>query len=185
MDYILYFFIYSVLGWCLETAYAFLINRRYVVRRTLLRLPACPVYGVGAVLLILTLGPVAENPLLVFCGGFLVASCAEYITEYFAENFLRVRLWDYRDAPVNLHGRVCAWFSACWGVAALLFFRFLEPGVTGILSGLSLYTKLILTIFGCLCFLPDMAATLRACRRFGRGEDDTLPQTLPAIQRLV
>ena len=47
MDYILYFFIYSVLGWVLETGFAFVTERRFVVRRNLLKSPMCPVYGLG------------------------------------------------------------------------------------------------------------------------------------------
>lgn len=185
MDYILYFFIYSTLGWILETAYAFCVTRRYMVRRTMLRLPACPVYGFGAVLLILTLKPVADNILLVFCGGFLVASCAEYIMEFYAECFLRVRLWDYRQLPINLHGRVCAWFSLCWGLAAVLFFRFLEPAVTSLVSGLPFYTKVLFTAFGCMCFLPDLTASLRAYRDFGSGKDESLKKILPYVERFV
>ncbi len=185
MDYILYFFIYSTLGWVLETVYAFCTTRRYIIRRTMLRLPACPVYGIGAVLLILTLKPVSDNYLLVFCGGFLVASCAEYITEFYAEHFLRVRLWDYRQIPVNLHGRVCAWFSLCWGIAAVVFLRFLEPAVSALVSQLPFYSKTLFAAFGCMCFLPDLSATLQAYRDFGAGKDETLKKVLPYVERFV
>lgn len=185
MHYILYFLIYSLLGWGLETAYAFLINRRYMIRRTMLYLPLCPVYGLGAVLLILTLKPVADNFLVVFCGGFLVASAAEYMTAFYTEQFLGVRLWDYRRLPANYNGRVCAGFSLCWGLAAVLFLRFLEPAVAGLVLGMDSYFQILLTTFGAVCFASDLAATLRAYRHFGVGGDEELPKKLPYIERFV
>ncbi len=45
---ILYFFIYSFIGWCLETIYAFLVLGHFVNRGFLIG-PICPIYGFGAV----------------------------------------------------------------------------------------------------------------------------------------
>ena len=51
---ILYFILYSFLGWCLETFYAFMVHGHFVKRGVLFG-PMCPIYGFGAVLLIFNL----------------------------------------------------------------------------------------------------------------------------------
>ena len=52
IDYIAYFFIYSFLGWIIETIYAFIIHGGFVKRGFLFG-PICPIYGFGAVILLL------------------------------------------------------------------------------------------------------------------------------------
>lgn len=183
MDYILYFFIYAMLGWVLETAFALVMERRFVVRRNLLKSPMCPVYGLGAVLLILTLKPVADSPLLLFCGGFLVASCTEFAYALYWEHFYNVRLWDYRTQAANLGGKVCAWFSLCWGGVTILFFRFLEPLVTGAVHALPGYQKLLFGGFFCIYFLADLIQTAKAYKAYGSYETDALEHILPYVQR--
>ena len=52
IDYISYFFIYSCLGWIIETIYAFIIHGQFIKRGFLFG-PLCPIYGFGAVILLL------------------------------------------------------------------------------------------------------------------------------------
>ena len=71
IDYITYFFIYSFLGWIIETIYAILVNG-YFVKRGFLYGPLCPIYGFGAVLLILSTRKLYGKPFL----KFLIATIA-------------------------------------------------------------------------------------------------------------
>ena len=52
IEYIIYFFIYSFIGWLIETIYALFVHG-YFVKRGFLFGPICPIYGFGAVLLLL------------------------------------------------------------------------------------------------------------------------------------
>lgn len=185
MNYILYFYIGSLVGWGMETAFAFCVHRRYVVRRSLLRLPLCPVYGISAVCLRLTLRRAAAMPLAVFWGGVVVVSCVEYMTEFFAEQFLGVRLWDYRQLRGNLHGRICPQFSLCWGLISVIFICVLEPYITAGLTALSAYSRLLLCTGISAVFLPDFSRTLCACRSFGSGAGQELKRILPYVERIV
>ena len=63
--YVLYFTIYSILGWITEMIYCRLLSGKFVDRGFLYG-PYCPIYGVGAVIVILTLNPFANNILIVF-----------------------------------------------------------------------------------------------------------------------
>ena len=44
----LYFFIYAILGWCAEVAFAAVKERKFV-NRGFLNGPLCPIYGAGVV----------------------------------------------------------------------------------------------------------------------------------------
>lgn len=49
---ILYFFLYSFLGWCTEIAYAAVRHKKFM-NRGFLNGPFCPVYGFGMVLVLI------------------------------------------------------------------------------------------------------------------------------------
>ena len=49
-----YFFVYGVLGWCVEVAFAAVKEGRFV-NRGFLNGPICPIYGVGVVSVIFSL----------------------------------------------------------------------------------------------------------------------------------
>ena len=49
---ILYFFIYSFLGWVMETIYSLMVLGHFTKRGFLFG-PICPIYGFGAILMIL------------------------------------------------------------------------------------------------------------------------------------
>ena len=51
IKFILYFLIYSFLGWVCETIYCSILDRKFV-NRGFLNGPVCPVYGFGALLVI-------------------------------------------------------------------------------------------------------------------------------------
>lgn len=52
IEYITYIFIYAFLGWVVETIYALFIHGHFVKRGFLFG-PICPIYGFGAVILLL------------------------------------------------------------------------------------------------------------------------------------
>ena len=62
----LYFIIYSVLGWCMETIYCSVAERRLVPRGFLYG-PLCPIYGVGVLMMICWFH--GESRALL-CGGY-------------------------------------------------------------------------------------------------------------------
>ena len=55
-SYVLYFFFYSMLGWLYEVFLEVVVYRWGFTNRGVLLGPYCPVYGVGALILIPSLG---------------------------------------------------------------------------------------------------------------------------------
>lgn len=120
------FMIYSFLGFLLEVAYARATGGR-PNRKCLWVLPLCPVYGLGACLILALSPPVTPYPPAVFLLGALTATGAEYLAAVYYETLLGVSFWDYRDLPGNFQGRVCLPFSLAWGVLSLPLVYWLHP----------------------------------------------------------
>ena len=118
---------YSFLGFLLEVAYARAARLDKRDRKCFYFLPLCPVYGLGA-LLILALAPLlAGRPVLLALWSAAAATGAEYAMSLFYEKLLRVSFWDYSGLPWNLGGRVCLPFSLCWCGLGLLTVYGLHP----------------------------------------------------------
>ena len=129
MELFWYFVIYSFLGFLLEVVFARLIRAEKRDRKCFVLLPLCPVYGLGALaILMLPEGVRQSGPLLIAFGG-LAATCAEYLMSVFYEKMLGVAFWDYSGLRFNLHGRVCPLFSLFWGMLAVLLVHRVHPAV--------------------------------------------------------
>ena len=59
-DLLVWFLVYSFLGWCLEVIFA-AVTTGELVNRGFFNGPVCPIYGFGMVLCLLVLTPVQEN----------------------------------------------------------------------------------------------------------------------------
>jgi uncharacterized membrane protein len=128
--FIWYFIIYSFGGFLLEVAYARTVNNRKKDRKCFFVLPLCPVYGMGAVSILLLPGAVKNSPLLLAALGAAAATAAEFFMALFYEKAVGVKFWDYSDLPANLGGRVCLLFTGFWGVLSLLLVKLVHPLVS-------------------------------------------------------
>ena len=70
-DYMWFFMIYALIGWCMEVAYA-AIDRGVFSNRGFLNGPLCPIYGVGMVIVIFALTPISGNVFFLFIGAKLI-----------------------------------------------------------------------------------------------------------------
>ena len=127
-----YFLSYSFLGFLLEVAYARLTGGT-PERKCLLLLPLCPVYGLGACLILHSTRGITSLPLL-FLLGALGATVCEYAVAAFYENILGVSFWDYSDLPWNLHGRICLPFSLAWGFLSVPLVLWVHPALEALLQ---------------------------------------------------
>ena len=121
-QWILFFFIYSFIGWVWESCYVSVRKRRWV-NRGFLHGPMLPIYGSGALVILISTIGVRENPWLIFLFGMLAATVLEYITGAVMEKMFHVRYWDYSGQKLNLNGYVCVSSSLCWGVFSVLLVR--------------------------------------------------------------
>lgn len=114
-----YFIIYSIAGYVIETVFGVITKGMLESRKGFLYGPFCPIYGVGAVAMILGLQYFKKNNYTLFFGGFLIGSIVEYIISFIGEVIFNVKWWDYSNNFLNINGRVCFLFSLFWGLLAL------------------------------------------------------------------
>lgn len=123
---IMYFLIYSFLGWILESFYAVLVLGHFVKRGFLFG-PICPIYGFGAVIFILIFDGLKGHNVKKFFISMIVFSIFEFVASWILEMIFHLRWWDYSDAMFNIQGRICLSFSIVWGLAGIIFSNYLHP----------------------------------------------------------
>lgn len=124
--YFLSFVIYSFLGWICETIYCLIIDKEYV-NRGFLKGPFCPIYGAGALIVIIILSPVSDNILLLFLSGMIFTSILEYITGFLLEIIFNLKWWDYSSYRFNIKGRICLLNSILFGILSLITVTIINP----------------------------------------------------------
>lgn len=158
---------YAMLGWVAEVIFA-AVTLGVVTNRGFLAGPYCPIYGFGAVGMVLLLEPVAGNPLLVFLGAAVVASVLELVTGWALEKIFHQRWWDYSERPLNIGGYICASFSVMWGLAGLLLMDVLQPLMSDFLGWLNPWILVIGLAVMLVVMGVDVAATVVSALKLDR-----------------
>ena len=115
----LIFIIYSFLGYIAEVIYCRIVDGEFVNRGFLFG-PLCPIYGFGAIFIIVLLHRFFHSPFLIFILSIILTSFVEYITSFIMEKTFKAKWWDYSDLPYNLNGRICLRNSLLFGLAAIV-----------------------------------------------------------------
>ena len=123
---ILYFFVYSFIGWLWETVYCSLEERKFVYRGFLSG-PYCPIYGFGVLILLEVLSPIKGDVPLLFLVSVIVMSIFEYVVSFVLEKLFHQRWWDYSAEKFNIKGRIALKSSLFWGVMCLVVIYVLQP----------------------------------------------------------
>lgn len=158
-EYLWFFMIYAFLGWCLEVSYHVVKSKKFI-NRGFLNGPVCPIYGVGMVILIFFLTPLANNFLLLFIGSVLLTSILEFITGFILEKVFDDKWWDYSQEPFNIKGYICLTFSIAWGLGAIFIFDIVHPMIAVLVSFLDNTIGYLLLILISGCFIADFIITV-------------------------
>ena len=96
LDLVLYLFIYSFAGWCIEVAVIALAEHRFA-NRGVLNLPLCLSYGIIMVLLIIMTRERTDHGFIMFGICLVVISATEFLAGYLAKRLFHRQLWDYMN----------------------------------------------------------------------------------------
>ena len=122
---VFYFILYSFLGWCLESVYKSILQKK-PVNSGFLYGPFCPMYGIGAIIMI-ALGSLSNNVVVIFIMAFIVFSVWEYVVAVILEKLFKTKYWDYSNIRFNIKGRVCLKNSLYWGILGILLIFLIQP----------------------------------------------------------
>ncbi len=160
-QWLLFFYIYSFFGWCIESSYVSIQKKKFV-NRGFMRGPFLPLYGSGAVLLLFVTIPVRDSLILSFIFGAAAATVLEYITGACMEALFKVRYWDYSNNPFNLHGYVCLGTSLAWGFLTIVMLRIVHEPVEHLVLSINQTVQDILAAVLTVYVTADMALSFRA-----------------------
>ncbi|MEM7672631.1 MAG: putative ABC transporter permease [Verrucomicrobiota bacterium] len=123
----LYFIIFSIIGWCLDTFMRCVRRKRWAPSRNF---PFLPMYGIGS-LLILWSPPILReiNPIVQFLIFGFVFCFYEWIAGVAILRFLGKRLWDYRERDFNLAGHTDLFHFFIWGMVGVITINWVDPAV--------------------------------------------------------
>jgi len=152
--YVALFAIYSFLGWIIEVVYRSITQRKFV-NAGFLYGPFIPIYGLGAVfIIILQYFFHTWNLVPRFIIFGLALTAIEYAVGFLSEKIFKLTLWDYSEYKFNFHGRVCLYFSIFWTALAFAFVTFIHPVIfSNVITLDALYVKAAAVTFLIYCLI--------------------------------
>lgn len=118
-QWLFFFYIYCFIGWIWETCYVSVLQGKWV-NRGFMRGPFLPIYGSGAIIVLIFTLPFRTDAVAVFFIGMISATILEYCTGAVMEKLFHVRYWDYSNQPLNLKGHICLTSSLAWGAFSII-----------------------------------------------------------------
>lgn len=164
---VILFALYSFIGWVLETVYCSIPAQKFVYRGFLVG-PVCPIYGFGAIAVVLILTPFANHPELVFLFSIILTSLLEYTSSVLLEKLFKKSFWDYSDRKFNVNGRICLMNSSIFGALSLFLIYVLHPLFEALLQELPQMIIPGIAVGLTLIFSADLFVSVRNTLDFNR-----------------
>lgn len=162
-QWLFFFYMYCFFGWCFESAWVSFKSRK-LVNRGFMRGPFLPLYGSGAIMMLVVSMPFRDNLLLTYFAGVIGATVLEYITGVTMEALFKVRYWDYSNQHFNYQGHICLSSSVAWGFLTILMTRVVHQSIEQVVMAipqkpLSYFTAMV-TIYIVIDFTLSFKAAL-------------------------
>lgn len=157
-----YFIIFSVIGLVIETLFCYGTTGVIESRKGLLWGPFCPIYGVGAVVLICLLEKYKDKDWKVFIYGGILGSIVEYVLSFILEAMYSSRFWDYSYLSFNLNGRICITYAIYWSILSIVLIKHITPWIDRHIDKISSKKKLIVEKALVIFLVIDVIVTVWA-----------------------
>lgn len=124
---ILIFFSFCFVGWLWEVA-IHIVNDGRFVNRGVMHGPWLPIYGTGAVMILLLLNKLRSKPVLEFIAAIALCGGVEYFGSWALEKLHDgQKWWDYTGYFLNVNGRICAEGLLVFGLAGVAAVYIIAP----------------------------------------------------------
>ena len=170
--YVCLFTIYSVMGWIYESIYSTVKTGKWDNRGFLFG-PVCPIYGTGAVTIILITGLANDGgldlvPWQIFIISVVGSAILEYVTSWTLEKLFHAVWWDYSHLPLNLNGRISLFTSLGFGGGGLLIVYVLAPLTGRAMDSLAPLLAECLALVFVFVLAVDVTLTVTVLHHFDR-----------------
>lgn len=157
------FYFYCFLGWCVESTHVSIRQKPpHWVNRGFMRGPFLPLYGSGAIMMLVVSAPFQHNLFLTYVAGCIGATILEYITGVTMEALFKVRYWDYSNQPFNFQGHICLGTTLAWGGLTILMTRVIHKPIENLLYMIPLNMLSVFVFILTVFIAADFALSFRA-----------------------
>ena len=153
---ILFFFIFSFIGYAYEVAIHLVKDGTFVNRGSFYG-PWLPIYGFGGVLILALLKRFRDKPWKLFLAAFILCGVVEYTGSWILEITKHMKYWDYSGYFFNINGRVCLEGLLVFGLGGCGFTYILGPIFDNLCNKIKPKIKVIICCILVASFLVDMA----------------------------
>ncbi len=152
--YVIYFIIYSIIGWLMEVCLTIAEDKKFVNRGFLIG-PVCPIYGWGVLLIVFLIDGNKADILGVFLKSIMICSVLEYFTSYAMEKLFNARWWDYSNKKYNINGRICLETMIPFGILGSAVVLYVHPFIVSTIDKLNNSFIIVLGIVLFIIYLLD------------------------------
>lgn len=160
-QWLFFFYFYCFFGWCFESTYVSL-KEKHPVNRGFMRGPFLPLYGSGAIMMLVVSMPFQDNVFLTYVAGCIGATILEYVTGVTMETLFKVRYWDYSNQKFNFQGHICLGSSLAWGLLTILMTEFVHKWVENVVFMIPSSVLTIVTYVLTVGIAADFALSFKA-----------------------
>lgn len=127
-----------------------------------MRGPFLPLYGTGAIMMLVVSMPFQDNLVLTYIAGCVGATVLEYVTGVTMEALFKVRYWDYSKQKFNFQGHICLSSTLAWGGLTILMTRVIHKPIEHFVMGIP-YSALTIAVFLLTIYIvSDFALSFKA-----------------------
>ena len=161
IQWLFFFYFYCFFGWIFESTYVS-IKSRHFVNRGFMRGPFLPIYGSGAIMMLVVSMPFQDNLILTYLAGCVGATLLELVTGMTMEALFKVRYWDYSNQKFNYKGHICLSSTIAWGFLTIFMTQFLHKGVEKLVLSIPYNILTILTVVLSVYIVADFTLSFKA-----------------------
>lgn len=156
-----FFYFYCFFGWIFESSFVSLKSRKFV-NRGFMRGPFLPIYGSGAIMMLVVSMPFQDNILLTYIAGCIGATVLELVTGVIMEALFKVRYWDYSNQKFNYKGHICLSSTIAWGFLTILMTEVVHKGVEQVVFSIPEAVVMLVTIIVTVYIIIDFTLSFKA-----------------------
>lgn len=161
IQWLFFFYFYCFFGWIFESTYVSAKSRKFV-NRGFMRGPFLPIYGSGAIMMLVVSMPFQDNILLTYIAGCIGATALELATGVIMEALFKVRYWDYSSQKFNYKGHICLSSTIAWGFLTILMTGFLHRGVEKVILAIPYMAVTVITMVVTVYIIIDFTLSFKA-----------------------
>ena len=156
------FFIYSILGFLLESIFNLISIKSF--ESGILYGPWTPIYGIGAIITIIISNQIFKKmhksrvteTIVTFLVLTVTLTSIEWLGGILIEKLFNITMWNYKNFTFNIGKYITLEMALAWGIISILVIYFIKPIIDKIEKKIPKSLTIILSIL----FLVDLIITI-------------------------